>query len=444
MPRNILQDIVPPEKRTIRNIPLPNRPRQEPPRPSPSPRLPEDEDEEPPKVYGFGSGLKPPAISSKRLLWVLGGVVILLAVIVLMSLTAGATVTVTPKQSIIKAESETFTAEKGATEGLSFETVRLSRDSGSSVPATGEEKVERKASGRIVIYNNYDAKEQRLIKNTRFETPEGLIYRINESVVVPGKTLKNGETVPGSVEVTVYADEPGEKYNIGLKDFTIPGFKGDPRYKSMYGRSKTEATGGFIGMVKKVSESDLKTAQETIHEKLRLELEKEVASQIPETVVLYPGAVTISFEPLAQSEARGNSVKVNERGILTAVLLRKDMLAKALAERLAPQLAEGEVEVPNLDRLSFAIADRNFHPERDSKMTFAMNGDVDIVAQFDEEEVKAALTGKSKKDIQALLGNYPAIERAEAVIRPFWKQSFPSNAKRIRIEKVIVEPSVQE
>ena len=44
-------------------------------------------------------------------------------------------------------------------------------------------------------------------------------------MVVPGK---NG-TTPGSIEVTVYADEVGSSYNAAPQTF-IPGFKGTERY----------------------------------------------------------------------------------------------------------------------------------------------------------------------------------------------------------------------
>ena len=77
------------------------------------------------------------------------------------------------------------------------------------MPTTGEEAVEVKASGKIMVYNNFSSEPQRLIIRTRFETKEGLIYRIPESIVVPGKTVKMGWETPGSKEIGVFADEPG-------------------------------------------------------------------------------------------------------------------------------------------------------------------------------------------------------------------------------------------
>jgi hypothetical protein len=108
----------------------------------------------------------------------------------------------------------------GEENAIPFEIVRITRDDGRVVAASEETDVQKKASGRIVIYNNHNSSPQRLVKNTRFETPEGLIYRINESVTVPGAKIEGGEKVPGSVEAEVMADIPGQKYNIGLTDFT--------------------------------------------------------------------------------------------------------------------------------------------------------------------------------------------------------------------------------
>jgi len=59
------------------------------------------------------------------------------------------------------------------------------------------------------------------------------MYRIDSSVIIPGYQKVNGKIIPGSIEATVYADQAGDGYNLKLADltgdFSIPGFKGDPR-----------------------------------------------------------------------------------------------------------------------------------------------------------------------------------------------------------------------
>ena len=154
------------------------------------------------------------------------------------ALFSGAKVIITPKQNRTLIDVSSVAVLDGSAEELSYEIMTIEETSSKKIAATGREEIEEKASGRIVIFNDFNTSSQRLIKNTRFETSEGLIYRINKSVVVPGQKTEDGEKVPGSVEVTVYADEAGEGFNIGLMDFTIPGFKGSPRFAKFYARSK--------------------------------------------------------------------------------------------------------------------------------------------------------------------------------------------------------------
>jgi hypothetical protein len=132
---------------------------------------------------------------------------------------------------------------------LPLEIMRIEINKEKSAVPTGVKEVETKASGQIIIYNAFSSATQPLVRNTRFETPDGKIYRIKQSLSVPGASIKDGETIPGSIEATVYADEAGEEYNISLTDFTIPGFKGGPRFDKFYARSKTPMSGGFMGKI---------------------------------------------------------------------------------------------------------------------------------------------------------------------------------------------------
>ena len=49
-------------------------------------------------------------------------------------------------------------------------------------------EVNQKAQGELTVYNNYSEAPQILIKNTRFQTEDGKIFRIGDSITVPGKT----------------------------------------------------------------------------------------------------------------------------------------------------------------------------------------------------------------------------------------------------------------
>jgi hypothetical protein len=454
MAKNILQDIVPPEKRSIRDVPLsPRRNIRIDSINSTQPAFREtsfDQNEnnilsnqkrpeaefDRPKVYSFESARESFNRNySKKGIWIACGVALLIVFLAVGSLFSGATVRATLKEKSVDASGVVLKAYQGSTGiGVPYEIVKISKDIGSSVTATGDSNVSDKASGVIVIYNDFGSASQRLIKNTRFATPEGLIYRINDSVVVPGQILKNGTKTPGNIEVTVYADEAGDKYNIGLKDFTIPGFKGDPRFKLIYARSKTEMKGGFVGTVKKVSDSDLKKVLADLQDQLKPALSKEVTVQIPQDYVVFQDGMIVTFDALPQSNQQGNNVQINERGTLTAIMFNKNLFAHYLAEQIAPDLASSTVTIGNLNDLTFKIQNKEtFNPATDNTINFNINGKVLFINQFNKEKFLGDLAGKSKGVLPSVLTNYPEILKADVVLRPFWKRSFPSNSKDINL-----------
>src|SRR3989344_576101 len=58
-----------------------------------------------------------------------------------------------------------------------------------SYMASGSEHVERRAGGKITVYNEYSSNPQVLVQNTRFATPDGRIYRTDVKVTVPGAKI---------------------------------------------------------------------------------------------------------------------------------------------------------------------------------------------------------------------------------------------------------------
>jgi hypothetical protein len=184
--------------------------------------------------------------NSLMFLWVICIISIATLLFFLSSVFATATLTITPKNQIV-ALNDTYNIilDKSVT-GLHYQVMTIKKELSKTLETDGEEYVERKATGKAILYNNYSTSKQRLINNTRLDTKDGLTYRIRQSVEVPGIKTIAGVKTPGSVEVEIIADMPGDKYNMKLSDlkgdFTIPGFKGDPRYSLFYGRLSADTT----------------------------------------------------------------------------------------------------------------------------------------------------------------------------------------------------------
>lgn len=376
--------------------------------------------------------------SSRFGLWVIALVSILILIFGFSFLFSGAKLIITPKQRTVLIDAEFEAFKVPSVNELGYKIMTIEKEGSQEVTPSGREFVKEKASGKIIVYNNFSSSSQRLIKNTRFETPEGLIYRINKSIVVPGQKTENGKIVPGSLEVTVYADEEGERYNITLTDFTIPGFKGDPRFDDFYARSKTEMIGGFVGEKKIVSETDEEQARGEIQGRLKTGLLKEVFSQKPEGFEIYEDGVFITYSALSDGE-KGESVIVREKAILYGILFEQGAFAQFVARNtIAGFEGNDEVEILDSSTFIFSIIDKDeAEPWNDDEFSFELKGKANVVWSFEAEQLKNDLVGKSKEALQTVLTGYPSIDEAQIILRPFWRQTFPDNIKDIKITTII-------
>lgn len=352
-------------------------------------------------------------------------------------LLGGAEVTVNPKykDSTVQA---TFTAHREPAAGeLGFELLTLEADGEKQVSATGEEAAKERTTGNVFIYNAFSTTPQRLIKNTRFESPEGLVFRIEESVEVPGYTEdEDGSIVPGVVTARVFADGTGEQYNIAPTRFTIPGLRGTEQYDKMYAESTNAFEGGFEGTRFIIDEGELQTAQQALHLELRDALLARLEAERPSGFVLYDDAVTFTFETLPATEYGDNLATIKERARLQVPIFEEAEFAQYLAENTVAGYEGGPVAVTDPYTMAFSYP-RSTSTQDDislhTNLEFTLSGSTRIVWIFDEESLKSDLAGLSKTALQTVLSGYPAIERAEAVVRPFWAQSFPEKASEITI-----------
>ncbi len=464
MKKNVVQDVIPPKK-SIRNVKISGRSGsvgndrpinlvkdiQEPvidktkrpvikpiKAPTPEPRI--EHVETPvtkvaPPVYSYDYQYEEPKKPNKKWLYISLTAFAFVGIFAVSAMFKSAEIKVTPKQEQ-KSVNDTFTARKDFTgTGLGFQTVTVTKDVEKKVTATAEEEVERKAKGRIIIYNNYSTQSQKLVATTRFETPEGLIFRLVSAVTVPGRITKDGKTVAGSIEVEVEADKPGSNYNIGLKDFTIPGFKGDPRFSSIYGRSKTEMSGGLSGKQKVVPEDIVQASNAEMESALKGALTKDITAQIPSNFVLYSTSLSYKFDPIVQGsfETGSNEAILKKKGTATAIIIEKSALTRAVLAKSYPEISDESVKISNLEDLEFTYVTPVSDIGTVTDVSFKLNGTAEIVWLYDENGLKSDLLGLSKREASTVIGTYGTIKEAWVETRPFWSQRIPSNPENVTL-----------
>jgi len=326
-------------------------------------------------------------------------------------------------------------AGKLASSDLPFETMELQIVKEKSTEATGTKTIASKASGQIRVYNAFSSQPQKLIATTRFETPDGKIYRIKKSIIVPGAKIENGKIKPNYIETTIYADKPGDKYNIGLTDFTIPGFAGGPRYEKFYARSATAMTGGFEGEVPVVSDKDKNDLKTELENSIKDELLKKALIQTPEEFLIYRDAIQITFtehQVEGELDPKNPLYTLKETGNLFAVLISEKDLSRVLVKKYLGEESKDQVEVMNLEKLSFELI--SLDTEKQS-MVFKIKGEAEFIWTIDEEKLKEALIA-TPKNLEDVFKSYPAIDSAAVVFKPSWWRFFPDKTSKIRIEKI--------
>lgn len=354
---------------------------------------------------------------------------------------AGAEVTVKPKWKDVTVSAIVEAKRNPSASDIGYELLTLSEDGERTVSATGQEKVTEKATGEVIVYNEHSTTKQRLIKNTRFESPDGKIYRITDSVEIPGLTKDaSGKVTPGSIVAKVIADGPGVGYNIGPAKFTIPGLKGSDQFTKVYGESKAAMAGGYEGMKFIIDDGELSKARQELHLEMRERLLARLKTERPSGFVFYDGSVTFAYDSLQPTDAGNQSVTLKETARLIAPLFKTDSFARYIADKTIAGYEGEPMRIEDSSLLSFTYPATSTDLSTLDTLRFRLDGTIRIISLYDTEKLRSDLRGVQETALPSILSAYPAIDRSRVVIRPFWRDSFPSDIEKIRILEVMDLP----
>lgn len=382
--------------------------------------------------------------NSQIFLWCISILSIIVLIFLVSSIFSTASLKITPRNEDISLD-DTYTMVKSSGEddsSLNYDVMTIKKSLTKELKTDGEEYVEKKAVGKAVIYNNDSTSKQRLINNTRLETADGLIYRIRQSVDVPGYKVVGGVRTPGSVEVEIIADMPGDKYNMKLEDFkgdfTIPGFKGTTKYTTFYARLSSNTVGGFIGNVRKVSEENLKNGREELRNQLKDILMKEIYTQKPDQFTFFDGGYYIEYYSLEDSTNNDKYI-ISEEAMANVVIFKESELFKFIAKEKIVDFDDSPVSIIWSDTKT-KITGITEKPWNEDKLKINFSGESKIVWLYDEDKITNTIKGQNKNIIQSVLNNNKdSILEIESSIRPQWKRTFPSNINKIKIYDTVMD-----
>lgn len=297
--------------------------------------------------------------------------------------------------------------------------------------SSGQRQVANKARGELVVYNNFNSETQIFVATTRFESSAGLIYRTPRPISIPGAKLVNGKLVPGSATVEVIADKPGEEYNIGPDNFTVPGLRGSPRFEGFYAESREAMRGGKIGLSKVVTEKDFNSAKEqTSAQALTQATSKLEQEQADWEVAASPLNEIISLKSTAETDdaVEGFTFLV-QAGSKNIAFSKKDLLS--LIETF---ISRGDQKLILLqDRLTLDYQEAKIDLAK-KQMTMIIVVKGESAAVINEEKIIENMLGMKQDKIKDFLLSIEEVESAKVILSPFWVRSVPKDQKDVSLE----------
>ena len=296
-------------------------------------------------------------------------------------------------------------------------------------PATGSSTVSTKAGGTLTVWNAYGIKSQTLVATTRFESPEGKIFRLVNRAVVPGMKTANG--VPSSIDVKVVADKAGSDYNLAPSgEWKIPGFKTTPAlYKGFYAELKSSMTGGAEGNQIIPSESDVSGAKMKIEEALLNTLKsKTMILDSQNLKVMDNGSeFKVTSENISSQVDQDGNFSILAAGELRQLGFDDGMLRNILVDFLSTSTEEITVRDFSMD---YSTSTADFAA---GKMSFSVNGVLTYEPKIDLDDFRNRILGLDGETLKTRIFALPGLQKANISFWPFWVKSVPNYSGKVKI-----------
>jgi hypothetical protein len=297
--------------------------------------------------------------------------------------------------------------------------------------STGKVAVEDKARGRVQIYNQFSSTPQQFVARTRFLTENNILFRLPQSLTVPGARIENGRIVPQFVEAEIVADEAGEAANMsGEVKLTIPGLKGTAKYEGFYAFAPAGFRGGRKGEAAVVSFEDRKKAEEEVTRELYEELEREVAKKIPPDFTVANGLREIAITKVSapQEGERKETFSVDVEGGAAVIVFREEDVRSLLTQILLP---EGESEIiAEGSSFTYRVRNADFDTGRAELET---SGTARARTLLLIEEVRAIVRGKKRNAAADALRSNGKVADFSLSFFPPWVRIIPRDDEQVEI-----------
>lgn len=370
----------------------------------------------------------------------------------------GATVSIEPSSDVVtKTVNVIFTQNPNDARSLKSYPIETDVDLTITHSASGVENKGTNASGTITIVNKSNT-DRTLIATTRFQTAEGIVFRLQNEVTVPA----GSPTAPSTLDVTVVADAVdangtavGTRGNIEPTTFFLPGLREDTR-DELYGQSSAPMSGGTSEIIMHITEDDLKAAeldiQTQLKEKALADLRKEALTEgnssganlklleDEDTLIFGTPSIILPYQLVGQEE---DSFEVTGKIHLSGVAYDTDSLYSILKTEITSVQTPGK-QLVSIDKDSISLQVLEATPATDTyKVTAQIQGveeyeiDPDLEGGAElAEKIKEHIAGKSIDEAEGYIENLPEVNSVDISVWPMWSPAIPSLPDNIKIKSL--------
>lgn len=324
---------------------------------------------------------------------------------------------------------------------------------------TGKKFSERgaNATGKLTIINTTN-QEWPLIAKTRFQTKEGIVFRVTNGVNVPAATNQG----VGKIDVFVIADPldaygviAGERGNITPTTFFLPGLKEDSRSK-LYAESKENMTGGITDYVSYVSKEDVESAKSRLKDDIVKDAIEELRQAVAEKTKLVEGATVYNLlegegaikigevKIDVPADVEGKELKqfdVTGEVKISGVYYERD----AMLEILKAELLLKKSPQKDLLRISDDSTNYRIFEWDENRGKIKLTANIKGIEQFSIDpnkengqrllkKIRDHIAGKDIEDAKLYMQNLPEINKVEIKSWPVWAPTIPKLPDNIEFE----------
>lgn len=370
--------------------------------------------------------------------WIICGAIVAILLFAISYLFSGATITIVPKKYDMSIEST-----KVYLSDVDHRKVSVTASSEITVTVSGTVRVDRKATGIVVLYNAFSTSEQKLVAGTRLETTGGKIFKIKDTVTIPGQKTVSGKKVPGSIQASVEAGDTGESYNVGYQDFKLPAYKGTSRYELIYARSKDSIQGGYSGEVPNVSSANIASSTKELKEQLLTEVLQKIQKDTSSEYVFIRDSYVVDYGKIQQDVSK-DGTKVTFKGTvtMTAILLNINKLSKTILG--AKNILDANMSTLQYVQYSGDVSSLKVELPKDTiaedlanttKMYMLVSGTTSIYSLINEDTVTRAVSNLTKDRAVLVLQELADSNSVTISIWPWWSSVLPGKDKiRLKIK----------